>query len=78
MKVTLLTSSAKMELQADAVSLPTTEGRCGVLAGHEPVSWRLSPGEVVVHSSETHRISILGGLAQVRMQHLCMSVDEKK
>ncbi len=61
-----------MSAEVDRVTVPGTEGRFGVLAGHAPVMSSLRPGVIDVDVDErtTSQIFVRGGFAEVTPEGL--------
>ena len=64
--------------EADMVTVPGTEGEFGVLVDHAPLMTALRPGMIRVESdgSETHRIFVWGGFAEVNAEGLTILAEE--
>lgn len=64
--------------EADMVVVPGGEGDFGVLAGHAPVISSVRPGVVEVHDegSETERIFVTGGFAEVTAEGLTVLAED--
>jgi F-type H+-transporting ATPase subunit epsilon len=60
----------------DQVDVPGVEGDFGVLAGHAPVVAAIRPGILtVISGSDTKKIIVLGGLAEVSDKGLTVLAD---
>lgn len=64
------------EYQADAVTLPTTDGEITVLANHIPLISVLKPGVITVIAGEDeHHLAVAGGFLQVSATEVNVLAD---
>ena len=65
--LTVVTPARKIvDQQVDEAQLPGAEGAFGVLPGHAPMLSALKVGEILYrHGSDTHRIAVAWGFAEV-------------
>lgn len=62
--------------QVDAVNLPGTEGRMGILPNHSPLLTALDFGEVIVRTGNTEEyFAIGGGFLEVQPDHVTILAD---
>lgn len=62
--------------EADAISLPGTEGRMGILPHHSPLLTTLGFGEVVVRTNgQEQYFAIGGGFAEVQPEKVIVLAD---
>ena len=62
--------------QVDAVNLPGTEGRMGILPNHSPLLTALDFGEVIVRTAGREEyVAIVGGVVEVQPDHVTILAD---
>ena len=62
--------------QVDAVNLPGTEGRMGILPNHSPLLTALDFGEVIVRTAGREEyVAIVGGFVEVQPDHVTILAD---
>lgn len=65
-----------LDVSTDSVRLPAIDGSLGVMPGHQPMLLALTAGEVIYRAgSDTKRLAIPGGLAQVDGQSITVLAD---